>query len=96
MNGNYTYRDEKFYGDTQLINAFQNAGYEIKHLGWGDFIAVNSNENIEVSFFRVSDGTLMKEQVGRLHVLYSNIHLNQFITLLDTIGASRQPWKVSQ
>ena len=85
MYGNYTYREDKFYGDTQLINAFQNAGYEIKHLGWGDFIAVDSNENIEV----------MKEQVGRLHVLYSNIHLNQFITLLDTIGASRQEWSVS-
>jgi hypothetical protein len=92
MSGNYTCREDKFYGDTQLINTFQNAGYEIKHLGWGDFIAVDSNENIEVSFFRVSDGTLMKEQVGRLHVLYINIQFNQFIALLDTIGASRQDW----
>jgi len=92
MSGNYTYREDKFYGDTQLINTFQNAGFQIKHLGWGDFIAVDSNKNIEVSFYRVSDSTLMKEQVGRLHVLYSNIQIDQFIALLDAIEASKQDW----
>ena len=96
MNGNYTYRDEKFYGDTQLINSFKAAGFNIKHLGWGDFRAFHSEKNIEVNFFRVSDGTLMKEQVGRIHELkFSFIDTNQFLDLLDTI-ATRQPWKVSQ
>ena len=74
MSGHYAFeKDEEgkiinTYGDTSLIRTFQNDGYRVDHLGWGDFIA--TKEDLSVEFRRYSDTQQIKEQVGRCHRLY--------------------------
>ena len=94
MNGNYTYHEDTFYGDTQLLKLFDEKGFLLLFRWSYEGKALKGD--ITIRFYGCLDNPIiMKKQVGKLFELEANMHDHQFITLLDTIGASRQPWRVS-